>query len=137
MLFRSPESARTVGVPTVRADSGLALSSRNSYLGAEQQARATVLSRALRAVQAAYAAGERDTARLEQAGLDVLATDPEVQPDYLAVVPPDLQRQPTVTPDPLNRVLVAARMFGVRLIDNLPLDPADPVPAALPTGGPA
>lgn len=128
---------QVVGVPTVRADSGLALSSRNSYLGAEQQARATVLSRALQAVQAAYAAGERDTARLEQAGLDVLGTDPEVQPDYLAVVPPDLQRQPTVTPDPLNRVLVAARMFGVRLIDNLPLDPADPVPAALPPGGPA
>ncbi|GAA5511868.1 pantothenate synthetase [Deinococcus carri] len=112
-----------VGVPTIREASGLALSSRNSYLTPEQQARAVVLSRALRAVQAAAAGGERDTARLRQAGLDVLAREPEVQPDYLAVVGGDMQERERVENDPMTRVLVAARMFGVRLIDNMPLWP--------------
>lgn len=114
-----------VGVPTVRSDAGetagLALSSRNSYLSAEQQARATVLSRALRAVQASYAAGERDTARLRQAGLAVLGQEPELELGYLAVVGPDLLEPERLGDDPLNRVLVAARLFGVRLIDNVAL----------------
>ncbi|WP_034360347.1 pantoate--beta-alanine ligase [Deinococcus phoenicis] len=112
-----------VGVPTVREASGLALSSRNSYLTPGQQARATVLSRALRAVQAAAAAGERGAAQLRQAGLEVLAQEPEVQLDYLTVVDSDMQERARVENDPMTRVLVAARMFGVRLIDNVPLWP--------------
>lgn len=124
-----------VGVPTVRASAdtphaGLALSSRNTYLSPEQQRRATVLSRALRAVQAAYAGGERDTGRLRQAGLDVLGSEPELALDYLAVVGPDLRDVPRLTDDPLNRVLVAGRLFGVRLIDNMPLGVAPTVAAA-------
>jgi len=113
--------AGIVGVPTVREASGLALSSRNSYLSPEERERAVILSRALRAVQAAAVAGERGTARLRQAGLDVLAAEPEVKLDYLTVVDGNMQAQAQVTDDPLMRVLVAARMFGVRLIDNLPL----------------
>lgn len=114
-----------VGVPTVREPSGLALSSRNSYLTPEQQARAAILSRALQAVQAAAAAGERDTARLRQAGLAVLAEEPEIELDYLAVVDGDMREKAHVENDPLTRVLVAARLFGVRLIDNVPLSPAE------------
>ncbi|MFC4639663.1 pantoate--beta-alanine ligase [Deinococcus hohokamensis] len=110
-----------VGVPTVREASGLALSSRNSYLTDEQRARAAVLSRALGAVQAAYASGERRSDALRQVGLNVLASEPEAVPDYLSVVNPDLQEPELLTPHPDNRVLVAARMFGVRLIDNMPL----------------
>ncbi|WP_231557345.1 pantoate--beta-alanine ligase [Deinococcus sp. YIM 77859] len=118
-----------VGVPTVREVSGLALSSRNSYLTPEQRERAAVLSRALRAVQAAAEAGERDAARLRQAGLAVLQTEPEVQLDYLAIVDRDLRERERVELDPLARVLIAARMFGVRLIDNLPL--FEPLPSGL------
>ncbi|MBB5233048.1 pantoate--beta-alanine ligase [Deinococcus budaensis] len=110
-----------VGVPTLREASGLALSSRNSYLTPEQRGRAAVLSRALRAVQARAAAGERNTARLRQAGLDVLAADPEVSVDYLVVVDGDMRERAHVDDGPMTRVLVAARMYGVRLIDNLPL----------------
>lgn len=117
-----------VGVPTVREPSGLAMSSRNSYLSDEQKARAAILSRALRAVQGAYAAGERRTTELRRAGLDVLSGDAEVSVDYLSVVGGDMLERETVQNDPMTRVLVAARMFGVRLIDNLPLNPA---------GGPA
>ncbi|GGL71215.1 pantothenate synthetase [Deinococcus aerolatus] len=115
-----------VGLPTVRAPSGLALSSRNSYLSTEQQARAAVLSRALTAVQTAYASGERTAAALRQAGLDVLATEPEVTLDYLSVVGRDMQEREVVDNDSMTRVLVAARMFGVRLIDNMPLGSAHP-----------
>ncbi|MEF2277973.1 pantoate--beta-alanine ligase [Deinococcus sp. YIM 134068] len=112
-----------VGVPTVREASGLALSSRNSYLTAGQRERAAVLSKALRAVQTAAMGGERDTARLRQVGLDVLAGEPELTLDYLAVVDGDMAERERVENDPMTRVLVAARMFGVRLIDNLPLLP--------------
>jgi len=110
-----------VGVPTLREASGLALSSRNSYLTPEQRGQAAILVRALRAVQAAAGAGERDTARLRQAGLDVLAEDPEVGLDYLTVVDGDMRERARVDDDPMTRVLLAARMYGVRLIDNLPL----------------
>ncbi|WP_019584787.1 pantoate--beta-alanine ligase [Deinococcus apachensis] len=112
-----------VGVPTVREASGLALSSRNSYLTDEQRGRAVILSRALGAVQEAALSGELDTARLRQAGLDVLGQDPEVDLDYLTVVDGDMRERGRVENDPMTRVLVAARMFGVRLIDNLPLWP--------------
>lgn len=117
-----------VGVPTVREASGLALSSRNSYFTPEGRERAAVLSKALRAVQAAALAGERETARLRQAGLDVLAQEPEVSLDYLTVVGGDMAERERVENDPMTRVLVAARMFGVRLIDNLPLWPDAPGP---------
>lgn len=110
------------GVPTVRADSGLALSSRNSYLDAGQQARASVLSSALRAVQAAYRSGERQREVLEAAGRAVLSREEALTLEYLTVVGGDMQEREMVDNDPMNRVLVAARLFGVRLIDNMPLD---------------
>lgn len=123
-------TVEVVGVPTVRSEdgatSGLALSSRNSYLNDEQKARATVLSRALRAVQDAYAGGERSTAALRQAGLTVLNAEPEVNLDYLTIVDSNLQEHATVTDDPFNRILIAARLFGVRLIDNMPLSAGRP-----------
>ncbi|PTA69564.1 pantoate--beta-alanine ligase [Deinococcus arcticus] len=109
------------GVPTVRESSGLALSSRNSYLTEAQRAQAVILSQALRAVQAAYAGGERKTATLEAAGHALLDAHPDVTLDYLNVVNGDMQTGEMVDNSPMNRVLVAARMFGVRLIDNMPL----------------
>ncbi|MDL2345410.1 pantoate--beta-alanine ligase, partial [Deinococcus sp. MIMF12] len=77
----------------------------------------------LRAVQSAAASGERDTAALRQAGLAVLAQEPELSLEYLAVVNGDMRERPAVENDPMTRVLVAARMFGVRLIDNMALFP--------------
>jgi len=143
---------QVVGVPTVRASggaAGLALSSRNSYLTAEQQVRATVLSRALRAMQGAFVGGEREVDAVLEAGLALLRAEPEVTLDYLSVVDDALnvvgQRPSPAAGDvsyseqhgpssnlhtgDMYRVLIAARMFGVRLIDNMPLDPR-PTPAA-------
>lgn len=114
-------AVQIVGVPIVRAESGLALSSRNSYLTDEQRQRATVLSRALAAVQQAAAQGERDASRLRQIGLDVLAQEPEAAVEYLLIVDNDMQEIQTLGNQSQGRIVVAARMFGVRLIDNGPL----------------
>src|SRR5207245_7699646 len=60
-----------VGRPTVREPDGLALSSRNGYLSAEERARATALWRALGAVRERFASGERDVEALERAATAV------------------------------------------------------------------
>jgi pantoate--beta-alanine ligase len=98
------------GVPTVRETDGLALSSRNRYLSAEQRQYALVLSRALRAgAEQDTAAGALAAARAVLAGVEV---------DYLAVTDPDLGPAPASGP---ARLLVAARIGATRLIDNVPL----------------
>ena len=109
-----------VGAPLIRESDGLALSSRNSYLSAEDRQRALGLSRALKAMQVAVKAGELDTAALRSIGSQILSDHGLVE-DYLAIV--DEQ-----TLDPVDRLgagptraLVAAYCASVRLIDNAPL----------------
>ncbi len=103
-----------VGVPTVREPDGLALSSRNAYLSAEDRPRAAVLNRALRA-------GAGVSARGPEAVLDaaraVLADEPAVAVDYLELRTADLRADPA--PGEAARLLVAARLGGTRLIDNV------------------
>jgi pantoate--beta-alanine ligase len=102
-----------VGVPTVREDDGLALSSRNRYLSPEQRMTASALSRALRAGADAGQLGA--DAVLAAAGA-VLAATPDLTPDYLELTGPDLGPAPAAGP---ARLLVAARTGGTRLIDNV------------------
>jgi pantoate--beta-alanine ligase len=104
-----------VGAPTVREADGLALSSRNRYLSAEERRTAAALSAALRAGAEAASAGPEAVRR---AALDVLAPT-AVDLDYLEVTGPDL----TPSPDSGEaRLLLAARLGGTRLIDNAGLD---------------
>ena len=104
-----------VGVPTVREPDGLALSSRNAYLSADERPRAATLHRALQA-------GSSVSARGPQAVLDaareVLAAEPAIRVDYLEVRDPDLGPAPDVG---MARLLVAARLGSTRLIDNIPV----------------
>src|SRR5437879_4116075 len=67
--------------PTVRELDGLALSSRNAYLGGDQRRSALALSRALRAVEQAWRSGEADPKTLQRRGMDVLRA-PGVAPEY-------------------------------------------------------
>jgi pantoate--beta-alanine ligase len=103
--------------PTVREPDGLALSSRNRYLSAEERARALVLSAALNAISATYRAGQKSVARLLEAGRSVLATEPEVRVDYLEIVNADTLL-PLTEAAPGALAAVAAYVGSTRLIDN-------------------
>jgi len=105
--------------PTVRAQDGLALSSRNALLSDAERVQATALYRALRAVQAAVAAGERDPHTAEAAGRAELATA-RIEPEYLAIVA-DHTMEPVAAVEGDVLIAIAARVGSVRLIDNLPI----------------
>jgi pantoate--beta-alanine ligase len=109
-----------VGVPTVREDDGLALSSRNRYLDPEQRRTAAALSRALRTGAAAGPAGP---AAVLAAAREVLAAAPGLVPDYLELTDPDLGPAPAAGP---ARLLVAARAGATRLLDNTDVRLGDP-----------
>jgi len=102
-----------VGVPTVREPDGLALSSRNVYLSADERERATVLSRALFAGQQAQSHG---ALAVIAAATAVLGSEPWVSVDYLELRAADLGEIPEHGP---ARLLVAARVGTTRLIDNV------------------
>jgi pantoate--beta-alanine ligase len=110
-----------VGMPTIRETDGLAMSSRNSYLSADDRVRALSLSKGLFAMQAAAKAGEADVAKLVALGLAPL-TQANVKLDYLEVRDAQtLEPLTTLTKDRSARVLVAAFLGTTRLIDNLAL----------------
>lgn len=105
--------------PTIRDTDGLALSSRNVLLSAAERDQATSLHRALQAVLAAVAAGERDPEAAAGAGRAELAAA-GVEPEYLAIVSPDAM-EPVAVIDGDVLAAVAARVGSVRLIDNVPI----------------
>ena len=105
-----------VGVGTVREPQGLALSSRNKYLDAEQRVVALALSRALRA---GADAGRHGAEQVLAAARDVLeSSDGALAVDYLELTAPDLAGAPERGE---ARLLVAARVGTTRLIDNTAL----------------
>ena len=107
-----------VGVPTVRAADGLALSSRNRFLSATEREHATTIPRALTDAAELYAGGERDARRVCEAARSRLA----LAPDYL-----ELRRRDDLGPhDPSHPavLLVAAVVGTTRLIDNRSLEDA-------------
>ncbi|NGY03611.1 pantoate--beta-alanine ligase [Solimonas terrae] len=106
-----------LGVPTEREVNGLALSSRNQYLSAEERKRASVLHQVLVQLAAELRAGARDFDPLCERGLSVLR-DSGFRPQYLVVRRPDLQRADIA--DNEFRILLAAFLGNTRLIDNIP-----------------
>ena len=102
---------------TVRAQDGLALSSRNAYLSAEQRKEAPRLYEVLKKVRDELGSGARDFQRLDQQAMAELARH-GWQPDYVAVRRQADLRQPTERDRNLV-VVAAARLGRTRLIDNL------------------
>ncbi len=109
-----------VGVPTVRESDGLALSSRNGYLSAEQRAVAPTLYATLRATAERLRAGERDFAVLETGAKAKLAAV-GFRPDYFEIRRPHDLQPPTIE-DTALRIFAAAWLGRTRLIDNLPVE---------------
>lgn len=109
--------AEIVGCPTVRAPDGLALSSRNGYLTPSQRSIAPTLHQALQAgAAAAHTAAAAEHVRAVMVA--IVASQNAFQLDYAEVVDPS-DLTPLTTMDRDARLLIAARLGGTRLIDNL------------------
>jgi pantoate--beta-alanine ligase len=104
--------------PIVREKDGLAMSSRNAYLTAEQRQQAAVLYRSLLRVQAAVDRGERDSVKLIEIGKQVIANEAGVKLDYFAIVDLDTL-DPVAEVSHCALVAVAAYVGTTRLIDNI------------------
>jgi len=104
--------------PTVRAADGLALSSRNSYLGDEERHAANVLFRSLTAARKAYEHGERNANALRAAMQSVLDTEPLARVNYVAASDPRTLMDLDMVDDGVLLSL-AVRFGDTRLIDNL------------------
>lgn len=109
-----------IGQPTVRAEDGLALSSRNGYLDAAQRAKAPVLYRSLSEMAEAIAQGERDYAGLLERQRKIISASGFTL-DYLEIRHAVHLRPPTGLDHDLV-ILVAAYLGTTRLIDNLHLE---------------
>lgn len=108
-----------VGMPTVREADGVAMSSRNGYLDADQRRAAPALYAALRATAARLARGERDYAGLERDACAELE-GAGLRPDYVAIrMAEDLASPPPDAALDDLRILAAARLGRARLIDNI------------------
>lgn len=109
-----------VGLPTVRAEDGLALSSRNGYLDAAQRAQAPVLYRCLSDIALAITEGDRDYAGLLERQRQLIS-DAGFKLDYLEIRHA-VHLRPATAQDHDVVILVAAYLGTTRLIDNLHLD---------------
>jgi pantoate--beta-alanine ligase len=109
-----------VGCPIVREVDGLAMSSRNRYLSADQRRTALVLHCSLVRVNSLYEKGQRKAADLISAAREVFATEPLARLEYFEIVDAEtLEPQPDAAPGAL--VVVAASVGSTRLIDNIVL----------------
>jgi pantoate--beta-alanine ligase len=109
-------ATEVIGQPIVREPDGVALSSRNAYLTAEERPRAVALWAALGAVRALVQSGTKDPAALEQAAAQTIERA-GLRVDYAEVRDPrDLERPQEASPD--TRLFLAAFLGKTRLIDN-------------------
>ncbi len=113
-----------IGCPLVREDDGIAMSSRNAYLSAEEREQALALNRALRALDAQFRAGERSADALRSALHSALDEAPGVQVDYAELVNAHTleNRAGSTLPDGPETVAALAAWVGTtRLLDNVTL----------------
>ena len=112
--------ANVVVMPTVRDADGLALSSRNAHLGPDDRQAVLSLSRALRLAERMRANGSADATAMRSAMLSLLEDTPGVEVDYVSIA----DAVTLAELDAIDRpalVSLAARVSGVRLIDNIVL----------------
>jgi pantoate--beta-alanine ligase len=107
-----------VGCPIVREADGVAMSSRNAYLGAEDREAARVLSHALRRAVDAIVGGERDASRVARLVRETVGVEPRVDLEY-AEIRDAHELTPMTTLSGSVLVALAARVGTTRLIDNV------------------
>jgi pantoate--beta-alanine ligase len=111
--------------PIVREPDGLALSSRNAYLSAEERKAATVLYRALDAARSELAAGVRDALQLQRVLHRTLSVESQARVDYEEIVDAE-SFEPVVRVSKPSYILLAVFIGKTRLIDNLYIEPKSP-----------
>ena len=111
-----------VVLPTTREESGLALSSRNELLSAEEREKASVLFRALKEARQAFKNGERNALELTQIVQKVIQEEPMASIDYIAVVDAESLQPLDKIADNEAMVALAVTFGQVRLIDNIVLN---------------
>ncbi|HLE41169.1 MAG TPA: pantoate--beta-alanine ligase [Nitrospirota bacterium] len=104
--------------PTIREQDGLAMSSRNSYLNADEQRAAGSLYSALTAGEALVKSGERDPVKLKDAMRAVLVKEKGMMIDYIEIAEPQ-SLAPLVKVEARAVMLIAVRLGRTRLIDNI------------------
>ncbi len=110
-----------VVVPTIREDDGLAMSSRNSYLNAEQRAAAPVVFRALSSASALFDSGRRQADALREAMLEILAGEPLATIDYVSIADRETLEEVSGVVERDAMASLAVQIGPARLIDNLVL----------------
>jgi pantoate--beta-alanine ligase len=113
-----------VVLPTVREDSGLAISSRNLYLDDDEKESAAVIHRALKQAKEAFKKGERHAAKLADIARAAIETEPRVRVDYVSVVDADTLEKVDKIDERQILIAVAAYVGKTRLIDNTILNKA-------------
>jgi pantoate--beta-alanine ligase len=109
---------KLIVAPIVRESDGLALSSRNAFLSADERRAGLVLHRALAEVERLFRAGERKAEKLKAAALAIIAAEPAARLDYCEFVDPDTLEPRESTAD--GTLVAMAAWFGAtRLIDNV------------------
>jgi pantoate--beta-alanine ligase len=108
-----------IGMPIVRETDGLAMSSRNSYLNADERARAPIIYRTITEAATALENGETSIAELEESGMKRLA-ETGFRPEYFSVRRSNDLEEPRPGDSELS-ILVAAWLGNARLIDNVQL----------------
>jgi pantoate--beta-alanine ligase len=111
-----------VVLPTVREDSGLAISSRNLYLGAEELDSASVIHRALKQAKETFKKGERHASKLAEIVRTTIETEPRVRVDYVSVLDAETLEKLDKLDERPTLIAVAAYVGKTRLIDNIVLN---------------
>jgi pantoate--beta-alanine ligase len=109
-----------IGMPTIREKSGLAMSSRNSYLTQEDREKAAYLSLALREIKKSFDGGEKDTLNLVERGYEMLKDASVSEIDYLEIRDGETLGE-KATAARGDVAALAVRMGNARLIDNIVL----------------
>jgi len=111
-----------VVLPTIREESGLALSSRNAYLSGEDRRAATIIYRALSRAEAAYLSGERSARKLAESVRAEIEREPRARLEYVSVTDADTLERLDKLDERNVLIAVAARIGQTRLIDNILLN---------------
>ncbi|HYJ87927.1 MAG TPA: pantoate--beta-alanine ligase [Pyrinomonadaceae bacterium] len=113
-----------VVLPTVREDSGLAISSRNLYLKPEEQESAAVIHRGLMKAKEVFKKGERHASKLEELVRTTIESEPRVRVDYVNIVDAETLEKLDKVDERPTLIAVAAYVGKTRLIDNTMLNKA-------------